>query len=442
VNAPAPDLADARLLVEARLGREPQDMLEAAVVLEAWAGVPAQAALAAASATMPAEPALPQPSVGRLPRHRDRDGVLADGAAFLITVVAIACWAAPLSTDLGLTAVERGLMLALPLTLALQRVLGGWFLDRPEGVTQLARHQGLVLVGAAAVLLLPALVLGTGGVLAGLLTLTWTGGTVLIRGRRPEVYMVVILLATAALLAGAPALEVVASAAATTLVAVGVVLWASARGAAVPRRGLGRGEPVAVAGAIGVGLGVMLVLDRSVSWTEGAVPALALIPSTFAALLAGHHLRHLEMAFPKALSGVAASGAAGRRLGGGPTRVLLGAFAYLTVVSAVLSAPLLWLSPWLGESARGAGILVGFALVALASMLVGLLESLGRGSWALAAVACGAAAEAIVRTVDAPPFPGTGLVVGGATVTLLVAPAVLGLLRRPATTLATALWIR
>jgi hypothetical protein len=108
----------------------------------------------------------------------------------------------------------------------------------------------------------------------------------------------------------------------------------------------------------------------------------------------------------------------------------------------VLSAPLLWLSPWLDESARGAGILVGFALVALASMLVGLLESLGRGTWALAAVACGAAAEAIVRFADTPPFPGTGLVVGGATVTLLVAPAVVGLLRRPATTLATALWIR
>jgi hypothetical protein len=108
----------------------------------------------------------------------------------------------------------------------------------------------------------------------------------------------------------------------------------------------------------------------------------------------------------------------------------------------VLSAPLLWLSPWLGASARGAGILAGFALVALASMLVGLLESLGRGRQALLAVACGAAAEAIVALADAHPFPGTGLVAGGATVALLVAPAVVVLLRRPATTLATALWIR
>jgi hypothetical protein len=438
VTATAQELRDARLLVEARLGREPQDMLEAAVVLEAWAGVPAEAALAAASATMPAEPALPQPSVGRLPRHRDRDGVLLDGAAFTITVVAIACWAAPLSDSVGAGAVERALTLALPATLALQRVLGSWFLDRPRGIARLAGYRGALVAAAAAVLLLPALLLGTGGALAGLLTLTWTGGTVLIRRRWPEVYMSIILLATAAMLAGAPAQEVVAGAAAATAIAVGVALRGSVP---VARRALGRGEPVAVAAGIGLGLGAMLVLDRSVSWTAGAVPALALIPSTLAALLAGHHLRHLEVAIPQALSGVAAAGGGGRHLGGAPTRVLLGALGRLLGLSVVLSAPLLWLSPWLGESARGAGILAGFALVALASTLVGLLETLGRGRWALLAVACGAAAEAAVRVGDVQPFPGVGLVVGGTVVTLLVLPLVVFLLRRPATTLATALWI-
>jgi hypothetical protein len=188
----------------------------------------------------------------------------------------------------------------------------------------------------------------------------------------------------------------------------------------------------------------MLVLDRTVSWTEGSVPALALVPSTLAALLAGHHLRHLEMAIPTALSGVSAGGAGGSRrrgLGRGPLRVLLGAVALLLALSAALSAPLLWLSPWLGQSARGTGVLVGFAVIALASMLVGLLETLGRGRWALGAVACGVAAEAIVAAGDLRPFAGTGLVAGGAVVSLLVLPAVVALLRRPARTLATALWI-
>jgi hypothetical protein len=438
VTAPSMELRDARPLVEARLGREPQDMLEAAVVLEAWAGVPAQAALAAAAATMPAEPALPQPSVGRLPRPRDRDGVLADGAWFMVTVVAIACWAAPLSVDVGVRAIEHALALALPLTIAIQRALGSRFLDRPQGIGQLALHRGLLLAGTAAVLLIPALVLGLGGTLAGLLTVTWTGGTVLIHRRWSVVYVVIVLLATGAMLGGAPALEVVAAAAATTLVTVVLALQSAAP---VVRPSLGRGAPVALAAAIGVGLGAMLVLDRTVSWTSGAVPALALVPSTIAALYAGHHLRHLEVEIPRALLGVVSTGIDGRRLGRGPTRVLVGSLALLLGISAALSVPLLWLSPWLDESSRGAGVLAGFALVALASMLVGLLESLGGGRWALVAVVCGVVAEALVALADVDPFSGAGLVTGGAVVVILVLPAAVRLLRRPATTLATALWI-
>jgi hypothetical protein len=111
------------------------------------------------------------------------------------------------------------------------------------------------------------------------------------------------------------------------------------------------------------------------------------------------------------------------------------------VLSVALSAVLLWLSPWLGASARAAGVMVGFALVALASMAVGLLESLGRGRWALMAVACGATAEALVAISDMHPFGGVGLVVGGGVTALLALPVVVALLRRPASTLATALWI-
>ena len=79
--------ADGELLVEARLGRPPQDMLEAAVVLEAWAGVPAQSALAAARELMPDAPRTPQPSVGRLPAPSAHQGGLLPGAAFIVTVL-------------------------------------------------------------------------------------------------------------------------------------------------------------------------------------------------------------------------------------------------------------------------------------------------------------------------------------------------------------------
>ncbi|HEY6762196.1 MAG TPA: hypothetical protein VI318_22040 [Baekduia sp.] len=435
MTAASIDLVDARSLVEARLGRRPQDMLEAAVVLEAWAGVPAEAALATASATMSAESALPQPSVGRLPRHRQRDGVVLEGAGFLIAVVAIACWASPLTRAAGLHAVEVALTVALPLTLAAQRALGQRFLDRERGVEQLARHRLALLAGAVGVLLVLALALGTGGLLAGLLTITWTGGTVLMRRRWPAAYVAIILAATAALLGGLAPLTVVAAAAAATAVAVALALRAPAPPAAHRPHVLV--TPTLVAGATGVGLGAMLVLDRSVTWTDGAAPALALVPSTLAALLAGHHLRHLELSIPSALRGVPAAQPA-RRLGSKPVRILASASGRLVGLSARLSIPLLWASPWSGE----AGVLAGFALVALAAMLVGLLDSLGRAGWALAAVACGALAEAAIRAGSVDPFAGAGLVAGGLVVTLIVLPPVVTRLGRPATTLATALWIR
>jgi hypothetical protein len=124
-----------------------------------------------------------------------------------------------------------------------------------------------------------------------------------------------------------------------------------------------------------------------------------------------------------------------------PFSVLLGALGRLLLLAAALSLVLLAFTPWLGASARGVGLLVGFGLVALATLLVGLLEAMGRGRWALVAVAFAAAAEAAIRVAGSDPFPGTGLVVGGTLAVVLVLPAVIGQLIRPARTLATALWI-
>ncbi|MDX6703733.1 MAG: hypothetical protein QOF26_3959 [Baekduia sp.] len=429
---------EAALLVEARLGRPPQDVLEAAVVLEAWAGVPAQAAMEAAQRIMPGVPAEAQRSVGRLPRARNREGALLDGVAFIITVIAIATWAAPLSSNVGVSVVERGLWLALPLTLGLQWILSSRFLDRPHGVAQLADHRGMLVLGGVTVLLVPSLVLGVGGLLAGMLTVTWTGGTLLIRRGWPAAYVLAILLATQAMVAGLDALAVVgATAAATTL----IVVFALRPASSPVRRSLGRWERATGAGAIGVCIGLMLILDRTVSWTDGALPALALLPSTVAGFWAGYHLRHLEQAIPGAVLGASVADAHTGPLGWPPVRVLLGSLGRFVLVCGTSSAALLWLTPWLGDSARGAGVLAGFGLVALASMLVALLESMGHGRWALTTVAAAAALEAATQLAGLHPFSGTGLVAGGALAVALVLPAVTALLWRPASTLATALWI-
>lgn len=86
------------------------------------------------------------------------------------------------------------------------------------------------------------------------------------------------------------------------------------------------------------------------------------------------------------------------------------------------------------------GVLAGFGFVALATLLVGLLESLGRPSFAAAGIAAGVAAELLVRLAEAP-FAGAALLAGGTLAVLVQLPAALALLARPARTLATTLWI-
>ena len=135
----------ARRIVEARLGREPQDMLEAAVVLEAWAGVGADEALAHGREMMAWAPSAPKPSAGACPatpehaRHRDRGARRSSSSSSRSR-----CWAAPLSDRLGAGVVERALIIALPATLALQWGLASRYLGRPEGLAHLGRRRFLL----------------------------------------------------------------------------------------------------------------------------------------------------------------------------------------------------------------------------------------------------------------------------------------------------------
>jgi hypothetical protein len=432
------DVARTRRLVEARLGRPPQDALEAAVVLEAWAGVPAQRALETARALMPRLPAGPLASTSRPATSRRPPGLLLEGTAFIVTVAAIALWAEPLAAALGVDTVKRALGLALPLTLALQWALVTRHLGRPSGLAGLVRRRGALAFAATVLVAVPAALLGPAGTLAGLLTVTWTGGSILIRRGWAAGYCIVVVAAVPAMLAGAPALGIVAVVSAITASAVACALTtAGAWSAAIP----GRWSRTLGAGLTGAGIGVVLVGDPSVSWTGGAAPALALLPSAAGALWAGQHLWKLADAFPRALAGVPAceapAGPSARWPA--PLTTLLAAVWRLAALTVTGSAALLALTPWLGVGAS-AGVLAGFGSVALATLLVGLLGSLGRPSFAAAGVAGAIAAEMVARLADAP-FAGAALLAGGTFAVLVLLPAALALLARPARTLATTLWI-
>jgi hypothetical protein len=432
------DPVEARRLVEARLGRRPQDMLEAAVALEAWAGLHAQGALVAAREVMRDASGVPEASSGVLPERSAEQGALREALTFLITVIAIACWTAPLAASVGVGVVGRGVMLALPVTLGLQWGLNSRYLAREHGRAQLARRRPVLAFAACMLVGASWLALGQAGLIAGLLTVTWVSGTVLVQCHTSGAYAVGIMLTTAALLAGLAPMAILGCAAAAAVVAA----LAALRPAAEPARGVGaRWTRVSAAAVIGAGTGLLLIIDPTVSWTDGAVPAVGLIPSAVAGFWASYRLRDLGLAIPRAVSGVGVGVPPPRGLGSAPLRLLLSALCELVALAAGLSALLLLLTPWLGEVGDAAGLLAGFALLAPAMLLAGVLESLGRARAVLIAIACAVGAEAYLRWSDVAPFPGAGMVVGGIVAAVFLVPLAVVVLGRPASTLATALWI-
>ena len=68
----------------------------------------------------------------------------------MITVLAIALWAAPLVKDVGADVVDQGLRVALPLTLALQWGLRSRYFGRPKGLLEFGRHTREIALGACA----------------------------------------------------------------------------------------------------------------------------------------------------------------------------------------------------------------------------------------------------------------------------------------------------
>lgn len=425
-------------IVGARLGRPPQDLLEAAVVLEAWGGVPSEAALALDPAILP--PCVtPEERTGwEAAEDEGRRSVVAEAVGLLVAIVAVATWAGPLSRQLGATTLEHALRVALPLTLGLQWMVRSRYLGRPGGLRCLAEERGRVLLVAVTVLLALALV-PRAGPLAAVLVLIWVGGTLLARRGWELLY--------AALVAGeALALGAHTPAARSLLVLAAVVVCLCAIAVATTRGPLpetpGRLRRALAAGGIGLLLGCLLVGDQSLGWgVHGAFPGLALAPSVIGGLWGGYHLWQFHAAVPRALRGLPLAQASARIPGGPAMRILMGSLARLVGATTVLSLLVLAAGPWTRGADR-AGLFVAFGSAALVCLFVGLHESLGYVRWAFAAAIVALVVElAIDRWVHAPP-PGLALSVAGAVGALVALAPLLRRLRSPGRMLATALWIR
>ena len=425
-------------VVEARLGRPPQDMLEAAVVLEAWAGVPPSRALEAGRALMPDAPAAPRRSTGRLPDPTPRRRMAVEAFAFGVSVVAIALWAPPLRAAIGAEGLRQALVVALPLALALQWGLSSRYLSRPGGQASLRRHRIALALGAVLLAAAPGAALGTPGLIAGLLAVLWTGGTILIRRGVPLVYTLAVAAATPAVIDGAPP-EFVLSALAA-VVTLAALVRPKARGArarerrARERPGVpGRWDRAVCAALIGAALGLLLVGDTTLGWMTSPVEAVLLVPSMVGGAWGSARLWQLAHALPASLAGVALyerpNSTALRVLGGALVRAVLAVVA-LSLLAAVIV-------PGTGSGSARACALIGFGLLALVTLLAGLLESLGRGRSVLVGLGAGVVVEFFLR----PSFAGGGLLAGAAVAALILLLAAIAPLRRPAVTVATGVWI-
>jgi hypothetical protein len=429
-------------VIEARLGRGAQDVLEAAVVLEAWGGMRAGRALGLGSRVVPPKP--PRWMPGRMAPEESgrRDSVLTEAIALMMAIVAVASWAGPLSRQVGTSVLEHAILIALPLTLALQWAIRSRYLSRRAGLGCLARDRvvlcAIALLGIEAPLwLLPH----PYGRLAGLLVAIWVGGTVLARRGWALAYGLLLVGAVVALEAAVPAYPLLGALTAIVLASsVGAVLSSTESS----NEAAGRTTRALWAGGMGAALGCLLVGDPSLGWgVHGAFPALALLPSVLGSLWGGYHLWKFYDAVPRGLQGVTLDRANRRDARGPAMKIFLGSLARLVGATVVLSGLVILIAHWTSGTDRPS-LFVGFGCVAVITMLVNVLESLAHVRAALfAAVASVAVELAVGKFGVAPPsVPGAALIAGAVIGIVVALPPLLRLLLRPGMVLATNLWIQ
>jgi hypothetical protein len=427
-------------VVEARLGRPPNDVLEATIVLEAWGGRPARRAMSAARALVTQDvPVVSGRSRVEPPEDREHQSVVGEGIALVLSILSVASWANPLSSQLGSHLLELAIRIALPIAVALQWGLRSRYLSRRRGLALLA-HDGIVACGLALLLVeVPLVLLFPWGPVTALLVAIWVGGAVLTRRGWGLLYALGLVAGTIMLDRANPAYVVLGSLAAFTL-ALSVAAVLTRRAPTNERAG---GKPRALLAALlGMCVGVLLVADPSLGWgVHGIHPAIALIPSVVGSFWGGYHLWSLYEAIPRGLSGVPLDHANRVGFSDPAMQIFLGAVVRLVGASVVLSAIVIVLGRWT-HGTDALGVFVAFGCIGLVTMTVGLLESLSLQRAALIAVLAALVTEVSWHYYAPWHVPGGALAAGAAVGVLLTLPPLITLLSRSGRVLATTLWIQ
>jgi hypothetical protein len=427
--SPELDRSEARALIEARLGRPPDDAYEAAVVLEAWGGEHAGTVFRTGSDVV--RDVHPR---GRLEGKQVADSTaertLADGIATLLAVLGVAAWSTPLANALG-SDESIAFGLALPLALAAQwAVRSRYRIVGRRRLVGLRRDLPGVAVATAAGTPGAWLLLGRAGLVAALLVVIWAGGAVVARAGWGWLHAGVIGAVALALNLGAPALGVLGTAA----VAISAVVAVAAL-REDPDADPGPAALACAGAATGLLLGLLLTADSTIAWGMAWVLGVALVPSVLAALWAGAHLATLHVRLVAELSQVeprraGAQLTALRILGGAGVRYLGCCLALSFAVGLLVTST----EPTVRV------LLLAFGIVGVLSTVAAFLEALG---WRVAAVGSMAAAAVIAITLGhaGQVAAGEPVIVGGAVGAVIALSCAVAALSRPAQLLATRLWI-
>ena len=427
-------------MIEARLGRGAQDVLEAAVVLEAWGGMRANSALSLGSRVVPPKP--PRWTPGRLTTEESghRESIITEAIALIMAILAVASWAGPLGRQVGTSVLTQAIVIALPTTLALAVGDPQPLPEPPLGLHLAVARSHRAARGAILGIEVPLMLLSSYGPLAGMFVAIWVGGTILSRRGWGLFYGLLLVGTVFALQADLPAYPLLLGLTAIIVIGAVTAIRTSHERSNEPAGRLGR---ALWAGAMGAALGGLLVGDSSLGWgVHGAFPALALLPSIFGSFWGGYHLWQFYDAVPRGLQGAGLEQANERSVRGPAMRVFLGAVGRLVLLTVVLSVLVVFISQWTSGTSR-LSLFIGFGCVALLTMLINVLESLAYVQWALmSAVAALVTELVVVDGLSYSPVPGTALIAGTAVGILVALPPLLALLLRPGRVLATSLWIQ
>ena len=281
-------------VVEARLGRPPRDGLEAAVVLEAWAGLRPHAALELGDQVMEVVPDRPDPtSHSRRSAVEERVGWFGEILG-LLGFVSMASWGVPLGQMLPESNVDLAFKIGVPLALAVQWIVRRRYFSAERRLGSFG-SDGLRFLLVMLVSLVALTVAGPTGALIAALEVIWFSGYLLGKDGLGGIYVVGLGVTTVALYSDVPPVYV--------LLPVGAVLAAAAticviRHNRVRNRKTERVPPVVwtevfPSAVIGASLGIMMVFSLTHLRPNGWTLAVALIPAGIATLVAAGLLRPL-----------------------------------------------------------------------------------------------------------------------------------------------------